>query len=75
MSGEMKCNKGHKVQSWLINRGGTKIHRVHCAICKNITDFSGTFGAVKVTKLPYADNIDLLTGIVRDDDFWRSYGR
>jgi len=72
----MLCDKGHKVESWIIKTGSTKRHRVHCVECKVVIDFYRDGTKIKQKKIEYTDiSFVGLHGELRDDNYWWMYGR
>ena len=74
---KMICDKGHTVQSWIIRHGDKKIHRVNCPECKIIIDYFWVDKKIKKKVQEYTDSsyIDIISGRIRDDDYWWAYNR
>lgn len=74
MAAEMLCDKGHEVESWIITRGGKRLHRVHCKECRVVIDFSHSDGAIKQKRFKYKDEDEITvcysTGTIRDAHYW-----
>lgn len=75
MNNTMQCSKGHEVKSWILKLGERKVHRVHCPVCKSVSDFYVSPGKIKV-KHHEIDSSQFYIderGRLVDKNYWAAY--